>query len=944
MGLTIETRWFRYRIGSNGENIDFLDKSSGINYCRPGTPCAWIRKNDKMIPVIKAEMVDGNIELEFGTDQGHATVKVTNTDEYAVLQVTAITGQDITEFKFMDLPLSLTGAGDEPFAICALALNLNTKVEELPGINNQPAASCYSRFGFGGRAALVGCPRVSLRDVIKQVMKASPDLPSSPVGGPWALDAPDNHGSYITGSVAPEQVDGWIEMLRAFGIDQFDFHGGKPFRFGDFRLDPKIYPQGRATLKGMIDRFHAAGVKVGIHSYSFFIDKSCPWVTPCPDPRLRKDAFFTLAAPLDETSSYVPVEEKEAAENMAKITGSGILRTSVILQIEDELIEYADVAKSVPFGFSKCRRGALGTVAAAHPHGVPVFHLREYYGLLVPDGDSSLLTEVAERHADFYNECGFDMIYLDALDGAHAIAGQEWRWHYSPKFVFELAKRLKNPAIMEMSYLDHHLWYVRSRHGAWDHPSRNAKPFINLHLQANEAVQKLMLPVNMGWWRIQKWMGVQGERSFEDEIELLCAKALAAGSSLSFCDISPEEFAKSDNLQRMAKVIRNYELIRRKGSCSAAVKAVLRRPEIEARLTNPEESQFQQVKYPGHKVEKCDGHGHTWSLENEFPPQPLKIRIETLFSVAPYDSPENVVLTEFDRLDEFYDRQTLEGVVHELKNASVEGKDWPCAQYSAWRESEQCGKDLAKINPMDPYGWNALSVNPKFPPGWTKITKRFLPALDCGSDENIGGELQGIGVWIHGDGRGELLNFQLRSMTSIEGAYGDHYVDVDFTGWRYFELVEHESVRINDYVWPYSRTIRDWWQIYGWVYHKHVETLSIWYNSLPPEGKVTCLLGPVKALPLTKSKLKNPRIKIGTQEILFPVELETGQYLEYFSSGDCKAYDANGDSIGTIIPVGKTPELVTGLNSLELTCDNNDGIRCRAMLTARLDGEDISAR
>ena len=179
-----------------------------------------------MIPVTGAEMVDGNIELEFGTDQGHATVKVTNTDEYAVLQVTAITGQDITEFKFMDLPLSLTGAGDEPFAICALALNLNTKVEELPGINNQPAASCYSRFGFGGRAALVGCPRVSLRDVIKQVMKASPDLPSSPVGGPWALDAPDNHGSYITGSVAPEQVDGWIEMLRAFGFDQFDFHGG----------------------------------------------------------------------------------------------------------------------------------------------------------------------------------------------------------------------------------------------------------------------------------------------------------------------------------------------------------------------------------------------------------------------------------------------------------------------------------------------------------------------------------------------------------------------------------------------------------------------------------------------------------------------------------------------------------------------------------------------
>ncbi|MEI6424653.1 MAG: hypothetical protein WCP55_20725, partial [Lentisphaerota bacterium] len=602
--------------------------------------------------------------------------------------VTAISGQDVTEFKFMDLPLTLSGTGDESFAICALALNLNTKVEELPGMNSRPAASCYARFGFGGRAALLGCPRASLRDIIKKVMKASPDLPSSPVGGPWALDAPDNHGAYIIGTVAPEQVDGWIEMLRAFGIYQFDFHGGKPFRFGDFRLDPQLFPQGRATLKGMIDRFHEAGIKVGLHSYSFFINKTCPWVTPRPDPRLGKDAVFTLAAPLDEINPSVPVEE--STENMSTITGFAV-SNSVILQIEDELVEYADVAKSAPYGFGRVRRGALGTTAAAHPKGAPVYHLREYYGLLVPDGDSSLLTEVAEHHAAFYNECGFDMIYLDALDGAHAIAGSEWTWHYGSKFVFELMKRLEKPPIMEMSTLHHHLWYVRSRHGAWDHPSRNAKPFINLHIEANEYVKRLMLPVNLGWWRIQKWMGVQGERSFEDEIEYLCAKALASDSSLSFFDEggTPEKFAKSDNLQRMAKVIRNYESIRRKGSCPAAVKAVLRNPELEVRLTNLEAPQFQQVKYPGHKIGNCSSLGNTWSLQNEFAAQPLKIRIETLFSVAPYDSPENVLLTDFANTDEFNERQTLDGVVHELRNAAAEGKDWPCARYSAWRESEQ---------------------------------------------------------------------------------------------------------------------------------------------------------------------------------------------------------------------------------------------------------------
>ena len=375
MGMTIETRWFRYRIGDCGEAIDFLDKSSGTNYCQPGAPCAWIRKNDQTLAVTKAAMIDGNLELEFGAAQGYATLKVTSTDEYVVFQVTATRGQDISELKFLDLPPATTGGTDDSFAVCALALNLNTKVEELPGINTRPAASCYARFGFGGRAALVGCPRASLREIIKKVVAASPELPSSPVGGPWALEAPDNQGSYIIGSLAPDQVEGWIELIHAFGFNQFDFHGGKPFRFGDFRLDPELYPEGRATLKGMIDRFHEAGIKVGLHSYSFFIDKTCPWVTPRPDPRLAKDAVFTLAAPLDETTPDVPV--KESTENMSTITGFAV-SNSVILQIEEELIEYEGVVKSAPFGFRKCRRGALGTTAAAHPCGAPVYHLREY--------------------------------------------------------------------------------------------------------------------------------------------------------------------------------------------------------------------------------------------------------------------------------------------------------------------------------------------------------------------------------------------------------------------------------------------------------------------------------------------------------------------------------------------------------------------------------------
>ena len=46
-----------------------------------------------------------------------------------------------------------------------------------------------------------------------------------------------------------------------------------------------------------------------------------------------------------------------------------------------------------------------------------------------------------------------------------------------------------------------------------------------------------------------------------------------------------------------------------------------------------------------------------------------------------------------------------------------------------------------------------------------------------------------LGLWIYGDGKGELLNFQLNNSREYYTAWDDHYVDVNFTGWRYFELL-----------------------------------------------------------------------------------------------------------------------------------------------------------
>ena len=132
------------------------------------------------------------------------------------------------------------------------------------------------------------------------------------------------------------------------------------------------------------------------------------------------------------------------------ITGF-FVRNSATLQIGDELLTYTGVRQEPPYGFTGCQRGACGTRGAAHAPGTPVHHLKECFGLFVPDPESSLLAEVAERTAAAFNECGFDMIYLDALDGEDVLGGAEHGWHYGSRFVYEIWKRLKRPALMERS-------------------------------------------------------------------------------------------------------------------------------------------------------------------------------------------------------------------------------------------------------------------------------------------------------------------------------------------------------------------------------------------------------------------------------------------------------------------------------------------------------------
>ena len=908
VAMNVTNEYAEIAVGTNGQVLHFIDRQTGVDYCMQPSPIARVQKDGKSHSATGAAYSDGRLTLEFGQSGVVAVLRVTATKDYFVVEVLSVNSEQIDELAFVDIRLKLTGALDEPFAGCALALNLKTNVRAIPQATSNLRAACYPRFGLtGAKVALIGCPYATLRSVMQEVVSAAPDLPHSPIGGPWALDGPNNYGSYLFdfGDLTEKTVDAWIKLAHDIGVTQIDFHGGRSFRFGDFRPNPTLYPNGVASMKAVLDKLHGAGIQAGLHTYAMFIDKKCPYVTPVPDPRLGKDATFTLAVDLSSDVTDVPVVESTA--DMSTITGF-FVRNSVTLQIDNELITYSGVSKDPPYAFSKCTRGACGTTVAPHVKGAKVHHLRECFGRFCPDGDSTLLSEVAAKTAALYNEAGFDMIYLDALDGGDTVAGRENAWHYQSKFTFEIFKRLKKPAIMEMSTFHHHLWYVRSRMGAWDHPNRSHKTFIDIHCARNAGLRRQFLPGNLGWWAFKTWHGATSEPTHVDDIEYLCTKALANNYGLSLMGINPSTVDKIPALPRLAAIVRRYETLRRADYFSDAVKERLSVPGDEFTLQQAGNGQWQfcPVKSDKHKVQDVGSEGNRWRVENSFNEQRPHLRIETLMSVGAYDAPGNITLSDFSNEGEFAERASQPGISARLERSAEEVK-----------VGESSGLFTATNSTSTPVR------------SWCKAGKVFSPPL------NLSGH-QALGVWVHGDGKGEVLNLQQMSPEHLTRAIADHYITVDFTGWRYFELVEPEGGRHADYSWPYGNI----YSIYREsIRPNSVQTLSLWYNNIPAKKNVACYLSPVRALPTVAATLCNPSLTIDGKTVTFPVEIATGQFLEFRGVDDCKLYGQKGEEIRDVKPVGEIPTMKPGTNDVEFRWSAAPGVRPRAYVSVMTRGE-----
>jgi hypothetical protein len=604
------------------------------------------------------------------------------------------------------------------------------------------------------------------------------------------------------------------------------------------------------------------------------------------------------------------------------------IRNSVTLRIDGELIDFAGVSRQPPFAFTQCVRGAYGTTPVAHDKGAKACHLTECFGLFAPDGDSSLLPELAAATADFYNYCGFDMMYLDALDGGDVLGGPQNEWHYGAKFVYELMKRVKKPPLLEMSTFYHGLWCVRSRIGAWDFPARGRKRFIDLHCRSNVASRGMFLRGTLGWWTLAD-DARNGEHQYLDDVEYLCARCIGHDVGFALMGIKPADLAGNERLRRWAKVIGAYENLRHGGSVSETAKAALRTEGREFTLAEEARgAKLHKAAYP-RVMARIEGKAVSVHLNNLFAAQKLRLRLELLKSAAAYDSPQAKTIVDFRAAQEFAVTPIKSGygVDHAFRKGqdpSRTSAEGVTAKLTPSTESFEAGGASGHVV--------ATNASKQSQGAWALLGSKPC-AVQAG---------HGLGTWVCGDGSGSLLDIELAGNASTATrCQRSFYVVLDFEGWRYFELIEPETACLLNYAWPGRPMLGG---TYG-IYRENSEAddqLSLFINAVPPGRGVSCNIGPIKALPLTETSLRNPSVTISGKMVTFPVEMRSGQYLELRGADDCLLYDLDGKVLRHVTPTGVIPDIAGGDNKVEVAAENpTPRVAVRLAVTALLRGAAI---
>ncbi|WP_291403645.1 hypothetical protein [Daejeonella sp.] len=495
--------------------------------------------------------------------------------------------------------------------------DLNRSVDAWVGLyKNMPLGALKGESVVGSKIAIFSCQETQTFDRLEQIELAE-NLPHPTIDGVWFKKSKLYGKSYMISSYGEKDIDEMIGYTKRAGLVSL-YHEG-PFKsWGNFILNPEQFPNGKNGLKECVDKAHAAGLYLGMHTLTNFINTNDPYVSPVPDKRLSVTGTSNLIKKIDSNQLTIEVASPEYFKDEA----GNNLHT---VKIGNELIRYKTVSKTAPYILSDCQRGAFGTEKSEHLAGEQVGKLFDHpYNVFFPNLE--MQREIAKNIADLMNETGVDHLDLDGHEGALASGQGDYALELFAKDVYD---QVKHDFIIGTSLSKTFYWHIGSYYN-WGEPWYGGfKESMQQYRIDNQGLfDRNYMPHMLGWYLL-------AENTTLPEMEWMLARA--AGYNAGFAMVArPNALRKNSQTNQLLDAIREWEFARNNNAFNKAQQEQLKNPKNEFHLEKIEDGKWILHQYAMSEVFKREKFERqpgepthtTWNLMYNWKEQPLQFRMQ----------------------------------------------------------------------------------------------------------------------------------------------------------------------------------------------------------------------------------------------------------------------------------------------------------------------------
>ena len=429
----------------------------------------------------------------------------------------------------------------------------------------------------GAVVGLFGCKQADALERIGEIEVAE-GLPHPMLNGEWAKMSRESMKSYLISDFTEKNFDQTLAKAQIAGFD-YVYHEGPFLDWGHFNWDPNFAAEGDAGVKKMVDKAKALGIGVGVHTLSNFTTTNDAYVTPVPSKHLLKQGKLTLISPIDSEQTDILIQKSELFAMPLTLNA---------LQIEDELISFGSVEdKGEQMLLKACKRGAWGTMAAAHDVKQPLYKLWDYpYKTLFPD--LTLQDAFSDRLAEIMNKTGICQISFDGLEGCSYTGQDEYAMS---RFVTRFFNQVNHPLRNDASRLSHNTWHIHT-YTNWGEPWGEAMRTgqVESRIKNQAFYQRNLFPRMLGWFLIRLADRRQECTSLED---LEWAMSEAAGFDAGYgMTIRSNTFRRHGQIDRLLQAIHDWDYLREQQAFTEEQKARLRDPQTEWHLEKLDDKNF----------------------------------------------------------------------------------------------------------------------------------------------------------------------------------------------------------------------------------------------------------------------------------------------------------------------------------------------------------------